>query len=826
MKFLKMHLKSFFSLTIIGLLISCNASKLERFTIADKSATMPIYIDKNSDELIKWAANDLSKDISILSGKKIEIHYTNTYNPNTKGIYIGKFDDPLIKNTPENFTDKLENQWEHFIIKKHKNNLIIVGSDSRGTAYGIFDFAERIGISPWKWWADVTPLKKEKITLKLPKTGINESPSVHYRGIFLNDEDWGLQPWAAKTFEPETNDIGPKTYEKIFQLLLRLKANTIWPAMHPSTKAFFTIPGNKEMAEKYQIYIGTSHAEPMLRNNVGEWNKDRFGEYNYFTNSKKVKEYWQERITEVKNSNSIFTMGMRGIHDSEMEGNLTANQKVKALETIISDQREILVNTIKKPIESIPQVLIPYKEVLDIYNDGLKVPDDITLMWTDDNYGHITRLSDTIEQQRKGGAGVYYHLSYWGRPHDYLWLSTTQPSLIWFEMTKAYQNGARKIWIANVGDIKPSEYNMEFFLDLAWNSNSIKETSIKNHLIDWATREFGKKNAKEIANIQEEYYRLACLRKPEFMGWSQTEPETPTKITAFNSKEVQRRIDAYTTLFNKTNFIKTSIPKERLDAYFQLIEYPVKAAALMNHKFLYAQQAFLSKDKSEKDGLLFKSQNAYNTIETLTEKYNNTISNGKWKGMMSMNPRNLAAYSMPTYQLNPNDTEKNTEVINKQNTTTIAINASNFNKKTSYDNYEWKTVEDLGYSNTSVTLFPFNSHTFEKNKPYLEYTFDIKKAGEYTIEIRLLPTHSNNSNQKIEVKINDAEAKEYAINTKGRSDLWKENVLQNFVSVKHAATFNKSGKQTLKIYVNQTGIVLDQIAIDLNGNEKYYEIVK
>ena len=258
---------------IIFSLVSCQNKNTNNFVISNKSSNTNIYIHKDSDKLVKWAANDLAKDIEEIVGRKITINYKDKFQPEKKGIYIGKFDDRLIKSLPKNYNSQLKNKWEKFVIKKHQDNLFIVGSDIRGTVYGIFDVAERIGISPWKWWADVHPKKKESIVLNLPHNGIEDSPSVQYRGIFLNDEDWGLQPWAAKTFEQETGDIDPKTYEKIFQLLLRLKANTIWPAMHPSTKAFHKIAGNQAMAEKYHISIGTCHAESMLRNNVDEWNE-------------------------------------------------------------------------------------------------------------------------------------------------------------------------------------------------------------------------------------------------------------------------------------------------------------------------------------------------------------------------------------------------------------------------------------------------------------------------------------------------------------------------------------------------------------------------
>lgn len=821
-------MKQYILPAIISVLIfTCNTTSRTEFIIDDNSSAVDIYVDESSDELIKWAAKDLTEDIGKILGKNITINSSDKFNPDTKGIYIGKSDDELIKSLPGNYTSRLQDKWESFVIKNHQNNLFIVGSDIRGTVYGIFEAAERIGISPWKWWADVVPEKKGIITLDVPSTGIVQGPSVQYRGIFLNDEDWGLQPWAANTYEPETKDIGPKTYEKIFQLLLRLKANTIWPAMHPCTKAFFSIPGNKEMAEKYHIFIGTSHAEPMHRNNVSEWHENEYGPFNYFTNSAKIKEYWQERISEVQNGNNIITVGMRGVHDSGMEGKATQDEKVQMLETVIKDQREILTKTLHKSIENIPQVLVPYKEVLDLYNAGLKVPDDITLMWTDDNYGYIRRLSNEAEQKRQGGSGVYYHISYWGRPHDYLWLSSTQPGLIWYEMTKAWQNGAQKIWIVNVGDIKPAEYNMEFFLDLAWDINSINETSIKTHLITWSVREFGELKALEIANVLEEYYRLAFLRKPEFMGWSRTEPITPTKITEFttkNNNELQRRIDSYSALFNKVDQIQPYITAERQDAYFQLIAYPVKCAALMNFKFLYAQKVFLSADNNQREIWDKKSKQAYNQITELTSQYNNTISVGKWKKIMSMNPRNLPVFDLPDYALSDSSSTASESVVQSQSLTPLFIQSADFTNSVNADNYEWRIIDGLGYSNSSVTLFPFDKHMFGSKSPYLEYNFHVEKTGKYEIEIRFLPTHSNNFNQKLWIEIDGKIFDTSSLNTRGRSEAWKENVLRNFSLVTYPVTFEKTGKHILKVFVNQTGIVLDQIAINPDSYGKYYEI--
>lgn len=775
------------------------------FSIADANQTATIYIDKNTDPLIVWAVNDLADDIKEITGKRPEIIQTNTISKN--GIYIGEASSSLFQSQKNR--KELANQWEKFSIQKKNDNLLVIGSDVRGTVYAIFEIAERLGISPWKWWADVHPIKTEKVALQLPRKGIISSPSVQYRGIFLNDEDWALQPWAAKTFEPETGDIGPKTYEKIFQLLLRLKANTIWPAMHPSTKGFFTLPGNKEMAQKYNIVIGSSHAEPMLRNNVDEWKPKINGDYNYFTNKVQVDKYWQDRLYEVKNSQNetIMTLGMRGVHDSKMEGAKDLAGSIDMVEKIILNQREMLSNTFKKPLTSIPQAFVPYKEVLELYDNGLKVPDDITLVWPDDNYGYIRRLSNEEEQKRTGGSGVYYHISYWGRPHDYLWLSTTQPGLIWYEMNKAYENGAKKMWIVNVGDIKPAEYDTELFLDLAWKINSIKSDGLNQYSKDWAAREFSPKISTEVSSIFEEYYRLAFLRKPEYMGWSQTEPTTAVKLSDFSTEEIWSRIKAYHVLIEKVDKLSDLIPKERKDAWFQLVVYPVKGAAYMNFKFLYWNLASTTSDANQKRKYDSLSAEAYQKIKDLTDFYNTKLSTGKWNQMMSMQPRNLPVF----------DSIKKTEfpeVPIKAKENKIVIEANQFVSKKDAKEYQWKAINGLGYSNNAVTLFPLKQQYFKTEKPFVLYEFEIENTGDYEIEIHLLPTHSNNFDHEIGVQLDGKTTRFFKINTKDRDTTWKENVLRNSAIVNVSAFNLQKGKHTIKVEVNQTGIVLDYITVN------------
>lgn len=642
------------------------------FPLIRNNQPTPFLFDSADASVVRIAVKAVSADLKLISATPAVL----PTKPTTNIPYLivagtvgqSSLIDLLVK-TKKLDTIPLSGKWERFLIKTIQRPfpgvneaLVVVGSDPRGTAYGLFELSRVAGVSPWVWWADAVPEKQKNIFV-LPGSYLSKEPSVKFRGIFLNDEDWGLQPWAAKTFEPETGDIGPKTYAKIFELLLRLRANMIWPAMHDCTKAFFSIPGNTKVAADYGILIGSSHAEPMLRNNVSEWKEKTMGPFNYISNRDSVLSYWEERVKESKGINAMYSMGMRGVHDSKMEGVKDSKEAVPLLERIISDQRELLTRDINTDLKAVPQVFTAYKEVLEIYDNGLKLPDDISLVWPDDNYGYIQRLNNEDEKNRSGGSGVYYHASYWGRPHDYLWLSSTHPALIQEEMMKAYHNGSNRLWVLNVGDIKPIEYNIEFFLDMAWDAEPFKNKAYaKQHLQQWAAGLFGKNQAPEIASLLWKYYQLAFQRRPEFMGWSQTEPTTKTNYTAFNhfyyGDEAQQRIDHYQQLENRASTIRKKMTAREQAAYYQLVYYPVRGASLINKKFLYRDKSYLYSQQQRQSAFDYAQQSkaAFDSIRMETEYYNNQLSNGKWKYMLSDQPRKLPVFQepvLPAIRINP-----------------------------------------------------------------------------------------------------------------------------------------------------------------------------
>ena len=646
--------------TPVALTASYSASV---FPLVHAAQAATIYTDPKDAEVVRIAAAAFAQDVRSITGTTPALRAATeplaAYSVIIGTLSHSTFIDQLAASGQVDLAS-LTGQWETFSISvvdqplgKPGKALVIAGSDRRGTAYGVFEVSRRLGVSPWYWWADVTPRHQENLYLTAGSSRSNP-PSVKYRGIFLNDEDWGLQPWAAQNLDKDIKDIGPNTYAHLFELLLRLRANLIWPAMHPSTKAFFHYPENAKVADRYAILIGTSHAEPMLRNNVDEWNEKTMGPFDYFRNKPAVYHYWNQRAQEARSLEATYSLGMRGVHDSGMQGAKTPKEAAQMLGSVLADQRAILRQNVAPDVTRIPQVFTLYKEVLDVYDQGLKLPEDVTLVWPDDNYGYVSRLGNPQEQSRQGGAGVYYHASYWGRPHDYLWLSSTHPALIREEMMKAYALKTDRLWVLNVGDLKPLEYNVQLFLDMAYDAAPFQQSSyVPRHLQQWAQEAFGAEHAATIQAILWEYYDLAFERRPEFMGWSQVEPTTQTRGTQYNhfyyGDEAQRRLDRYAALMQQVKQLRTQISPDQADAYFELVYYPVVGAALINQKFLYRDKSELYAKQNRLSAYTYASlaQQAYAQIQQETEYYNHQLGGGKWQGMMSMQPRDLPVYQAP-----------------------------------------------------------------------------------------------------------------------------------------------------------------------------------
>ena len=740
----------------------------------------------NSEKLVvRTSLEMLGRDIrTVLSA-------TTELNDKVGAIVVGTVGQSNLINETGIDLSALKNKKQAFLLTVSQDGkLVVAGSDSHGTAYGILEISRLLGVSPWEWWADVTPEKRETFRLS-SKFRELQSPSVEYRGIFINDEDWGLMPWGNQTYEPSDvkGEIGPRTNERIFELLLRLRANTYWPAMHECTLPFFLTKGNREMAKKYGIFVGASHCEPMACNAAGEWSRRGKGVYDYVNNSPAVYKFWEDRVKEVAGQEILYTLGMRGVHDGKMQGAKTVEEQKAVLDRVPADQRGLLEKYVNKEVTQVPQVFIPYKEVLDIYHAGLQVPEDVTLMWCDDNYGYIRHFPTAVERARKGGNGVYYHVSYWGRPHDYLWLGTMSPSLIYQQMKLAYDQGIQKMWILNVGDIKPAEYQIELFMDMAWNLDKVSSEGVTVHLKHWLERELGTSCAKAVLPVMQEHYRLAHIRKPEFMGNTREEENNPiyrvVKDLPWSEREINERLNAYDELSETVEKAASKVPVDRQSAYFELVKYPVQAAAQMNRKLLYAQLARHDKVDWE------KSDAAYDSIAALTQHYN-SLENGKWNRMMDFKPRKLPVFN---------------RVERKAAAAPMIADRKAACQWNGADSKKGNAVfcEGLGYEGKAAEIRKGDALTFY---------FGNLKTDLLEVDIRLLPNHPVQGDKlRISVSLDGAEPEVIAYETEGRSEEWKENVLRNQAIRKIVLPVSGKKSHQLVIKALDEGVILDQIML-------------
>ena len=789
----------------------------DAFVIVSADAKTSIVVSDNDAEVVKTVAQCLADDIEAVTDKKIGV-LPSPFGGEMEGGFIiagtlgqsdiidelaseGKIDADAVRGKWEVYGQQMVDEPVEGVTRA----LVIYGSTPRGTAYGLLDLSRQMGVSPWIWWADVAPAKKAELYVTGEKT-ISKEPSVKYRGIFINDEDFALQPWAAKGLDKQYNNIGPNTYAKVMELLLRLRANTLWPAMHLCSEAFWANKANLPVAKKYDVMLGSSHCEQMLRDNEWEWrhapwngNNDN---WNYVTNKTQIQNYWEERVAESVGYDAMYTVGMRGVHDWGISGYPSTQDKVNGLTEIIAFQRSLL-NKYMGDATQVPQLFIPYKEVLDAYNAGLQVPDDITLCWVDDNHGYIRQLPVAKEQARSGGNGVYYHFSYWGGPHDYLWLCSHSPALTSYELSKAYDQGVQTLWVINVGDIKPAEAELEFCMDLAWDIERWTPDKATEYNRYWAAKTFGESLAEPIADIKREYYRLAAGGKPEHVF-----------AVDYTNAEKDRRIADYKALADKVDEVKASVPAELLDAWFQLIEYPVKAAYNMNVKHFRAAQSIELANAGEHDQALeyaAEARKAYRQITDLTAFYNTGIADGKWNGMMSCKPRNLSQFGMPA-----------TASVSSINSVKVEMPAEpevGIVPATAYtaSNGTFTTIEGIGVSDEAVTVWPLDMTKYAVARaPWLEYDVPVK-TGTNTIAVRCLPTFPVNTtyDMRVAVSIDGATAKTISLKTVAQEGKWNTTVLQGFndASVDYEATEDKTVK--VRVSLLDPGVVVSDIRVEL-----------
>jgi Glycosyl hydrolase family 115/Gylcosyl hydrolase family 115 C-terminal domain len=781
-----------------------------------------IVVDTSDYAVVQLAANFFADDVRRVTGRRLLV--TNSTAGAPQMIIAGTlghsaFIDGLAAGGKLHDLDKIRGHWEATLWEVVQNPfpgveraLVIVGSDRRGTAYGLMQLSEKIGVSPWYWWADVPPKHHDAIAVKIsaPQT---DAPGVKYRGFFINDEDWGLNPWASKTFDPKFGNIGPKTYEKVFELMLRLRLNYLWPAMHACSTEFGSVPENAALAHKFGIVAGSSHCEPMLFNNV-HWNERTQGRWNYSLNRDAIYGIWEETAKTRGEYEAVWTLGIRGIHDRAME--TPPNDmpgKINLMGEVFHDQRGLLDQYVTKQWGPIAQCFVPYKEVLPIYDAGLKVPDDVTLVWVDDNFGYIRRLSDPAERQRPGGAGVYWHMSYYGSPHSYTWINTTAPALTWEELHKAWQNDARTLWVINVGDIKPGEIGIDYFSRLAWNPDGFSRGGQREFLHDFAARNFGQKFAQPLTDLLMEYYHLGTIRKPELMdrNWA-------LSLTPDRAKQLERD---YQDLLKREKSISAAVPADARDAYTEMVGFPARILAETGLIFMADREIQETNDVMANSNEIGQLRN---DLEARVENYNTKIAGGKWNHIMPglVTGKNLMAWGSQVRW--PWGEATNRPAVPREPAVErVWRDAATADHFSDDENARWAIINGLGPSGRDVALEPANLESSwaagDTNAPSLEYRFR-SKGGNAEALIDFLPTFRIYPGMKLRVSVSVDNQPATLVEVPGSSGAENENgairnaaVQDNYVRAQIPLPNLAAGRHTLAIRAVDPGVVIDSVSL-------------
>jgi len=771
-----------------------------------------VGLSENEHSCVQLAANNLLVDIEKVTGQK------GTIVAERMEILIGtvgvnKQIDQWIK---QGELQDLRGRTEKYIIKTIGNQLVIAGSDKRGTVYGIYELSKQLGVSPWYYWADVPVEKHTYIYIKKGEFTDGE-PAVRYRGLFLNDEAPCLTTWVKNTFG--TDFGGHKFYEKVFELILRLKGNYLWPAMWGW--AFYADdPENLKTADKMGIMMGTSHHEPMARNHQ-EYARHRkdWGAWNYSTNKQNLDRFFREGIERMKNTDDIVTIGMRGDGDEAM-GNST---DTKLLENIISNQRRIIKEVTKRPAKETPQIWALYKEVQDYYDAGLRVPDDVTILLCDDNWGNVRRIPTAEEKKRKGGWGLYYHVDYVGAPRNSKWINVTPIQNMWEQLQLAYNGGIQKLWILNVGDLKPMEYPIQLFMDMAWNPSLYNADNLLGHTRDFCAESFGEDHAEEAASL----LNLVC----KYNGRITSEM---LDATVYTCDEFEQVVNEYRALETRALRLFLELKPECQDAYRQIVLFPVQAMGNI-YEMYYAQamnRQLASVGDPDANAWAERCRQAFKRDSMLCLYYNKVMSGGKWDGMMIQKHisyriwnDNYRADVCPELVAVPEP--ENGPVFSPKDGY-ISIEAEHTYNRKDASSAKWTVIPYMGRTLSGISLMPYTSKTDQAR-----LTYRFKTDGVKTAKVHVVTKSTLDFLDKGGLVYDLSVDGQTPINVNFNKDLNEkpENIYSKYYptvasrvveQVVELPLDSNSDIHTLTIHPQDPGIVFEKIIIDFGGYSKQF----
>ncbi len=790
----------------------------KQFTLSAPEGVSTLVVSSADYPGVITALKNLQTDIGRVTDRLPDIVYNDL--PGQKPLVIvgtiGK--SPLIAELVKNRkldVQEIAGKWEAFVIQTVEEPfpgvgqaLVIAGSDKRGTIYGIYDLSGQIGVSPWYWWADVPVKKQERLSVKAGRY-LSEGTKVKYRGIFLNDEAPALSGWVSEKF----GGFNHRFYSHVFELILRLKGNFLWPAMWG--RAFFDDDRqNGVLADEMGIVIGTSHHEPMGRAQA-EWRRFGAGPWDYSRNSKVLANFWKGGVERNKNWETLVTIGMRGDGDEPM----SEESNIALLEKIVKDQRKILREVTGQKAEKIPQVWALYKEVQDYYDKGMRVPDDVTLLLCDDNWGNIRKLPDIDAPVHPGGYGIYYHFDYVGGPRNYKWINVSQIQRVWEQMNLAWSHGVDRIWIVNVGDLKPMEYPTSFFLDMAWDPERFHPQNLFQHTVEWCAQQFGEKYADEAARLINQYTRYNHRVTPELLN--------DKTYSLENYNEFERVRNDYRDLALDAFRLYNLLPERYRDAFDQLVLFPVNACSNL-YEMYYAvakNRELAARQDPEANRWAQVVRECYDRDSLLTVHYNQDIAQGKWSHMMDQirigytywqEPRSRR---MPEVTLVAQPETPRTGVAFAEAGGYVAIEACNFQKSRGTAHIHWEIIPGLGKTDSAVTTLPAGQYPAASDSVYLEYYIRFESAGDFEVTVLLSPTLNFNANKGLRYALSFDGGGEQVVNinrqyTLREMEQWQASRINETKTV-HRIT--SPGLHRLRFRVLDPGMVLQKILIDTGG---------
>jgi hypothetical protein len=789
------------------------------FTLFEPGAEIHLLLDTNDNPGVKRAVDNLKNDFLQVTGSTPTVIAAPPANEQPL-IIIGtigesRFIEQLISEKKID-KDALAGKFEKYIIQNVSNPfpgtdeaLVIAGSDRRGTIYGIYELSKQIGVSPWYWWADVPAEQQQRIHF-VRGTYTDNEPAVRYRGIFINDEAPALAGWAQDTF----GGFNSRFYEKVFELILRLKGNLLWPAMWGS--AFYDDDAeNGSLANEMGIIIGTSHHEPLGRAH-DEWRRYGSGEWDYTKNKKALTDFWTGGMERMKTFETVVTIGMRGDGDEAM----SEETNIKLLESIVKAQRDIIGSVTRKKAQETPQVWALYKEVQDYYDKGMRVPDDVTLLLCDDNWGNVRKLPDVNAKARKGGYGMYYHFDYVGGPRNYKWINVSQIQRIWEQMNLTYEHGVDRLWIVNVGDLKPMEYPISFFLDMAWEPAQFNSRNLLEHTEKWCKQQFGEKYAKEAACLINLYTKYNRRVTPELLN------DKTYSLEHYN--EFERVVAEYKELLIEAMRLYHLIPQAYKGAFDQLVLFPINACCnLYEMYFAVAKNRhYAAQNDIRANSWADRVKECFERDSVLTYHYNHTIADGKWAHIMDQVRIGYTYWQQPSQSVMPEVMYVSPPALEKtfiEKDGYVSIEAAHYSRSSNPPRINWEIIPDMGKTISGVTTFPQKNYPADGENIYLEYDIEFETAGEAEVQVLVSPTLNFNANKGLRYAVSFDGGEEQLVNINGhyRGELgqWQaESIIKT--STKH--TIQNKGKHTLRFRPLEPGIVLQKIMIDTGNLQPSY----